>query len=32
MSGHDFSTHPHIAKWLDACQSRPAFKAVMGAT
>jgi len=31
MSGHDFSAHPHVAKWLEACQSRPAFKAAMSA-
>jgi glutathione S-transferase len=31
MSGHDFSAHPHIAKWIDVCQSRPAFKAAMAA-
>jgi glutathione S-transferase len=32
MSGHDFSLHAHVAKWLDACQARPAFKAAMSAT
>ncbi len=31
MSGHDFSAHPHVAKWIDACQSRPAFKAAVSA-
>jgi glutathione S-transferase len=31
MSGHDFSSHPHIAKWLDVCQARPAFKTAMAA-
>lgn len=31
MSGNDFSGQPHIAKWLDACQARPAFKTAMSA-
>lgn len=31
MAGHDFSAYPRIAKWIDACQSRPAFKATMAA-
>ena len=31
MSGHDFSAYPHIAKWIDVCQSRPAFKSAMSA-
>jgi glutathione S-transferase len=30
-SQYDFSGQPHIAKWLDACLSRPAFKHVMSA-
>jgi glutathione S-transferase len=29
MFGQDFSGYPHIAKWIDTCQSRPAFKAAM---
>ena len=26
-----FAAHPHVKKWLDACQARPAFKAMMAA-
>jgi glutathione S-transferase len=31
MRGHDLSAYPRITKWLDACQSRPAFKTAMAA-
>jgi glutathione S-transferase len=31
MNGHDFSAYPCVGKWIDVCQSRPAFKAAMAA-
>ena len=24
-----FAAHPHVKAWIDACQARPAFKAMM---
>ncbi len=26
-----FAAHPHVKAWIDACQARPAFKAMMAA-
>ncbi|HXP74589.1 MAG TPA: glutathione S-transferase family protein [Stellaceae bacterium] len=26
-----FAAHPHVKTWIDACQARPAFKAMMAA-
>lgn len=31
MSGHDFSAQPNVAKWIAACQARPAFVKAMSA-
>lgn len=31
MFGNDFSAQPNITRWIDACQSRAAFKKAVGA-